>query len=744
MTPTKPDCGRRVSEIQYSLDEIVMKTEWLVKTESGDEAPLVTKTPVLNGASKEEVRQSILDYFHHTFTLYESIFECLANDQAFYQRANPLRHPLIFYYGHTSVFFINKLNVANLIDQRVDPQIESTLAVGVDEMSWDDLNEQNYQWPTPAEVKKHRDETRQVVDQFIRDCEFELPIDWENPLWVVMMGIEHERIHLETTSVLIRELPLELVQAHPVWGRICNEAGDAPSNELLSVSGGQVEMGKSRTNPLYGWDNEYGYAVEDVEPFKASRYLVSNQEFLEFVNSGGYQNQEFWTEEGWQWVLYRKAEHPVYWIRSGPEFKLRVMLEEIEMPWSWPAEINYLEAKAFCNWKSKTTGSEIRLPTEAEWYALREKVDTDQPYWDDAPGNINLEHGMSPCPVDRHSFEDGFFDLIGNVWQWTETPIDGFDGFEIHPVYDDFSTPTFDGKHNLFKGGCWISTGNYAIKDSRYAFRRHFFQYSGMRYVEAKPLPEPEVNVYETDQMVARYIEFHYGEPKLGLDNFSVSCVNQISAHLSDIQTRRALDIGCAAGRASFELAKYFDHVDGIDLSVRLIEAPSNLQKNGRQRYVVINEGELQSYREILLDKFPEYLNVKDKVSFMQGDACNLIEKFAAYDLIFASNLLDRLYDPAMFLQRARERLLPGGLLVLASPYTWLEEYTPRDKWLGGFKADTGETYTTLEGIASELGDEFVSVQDPVDIPFVIRETARKYHYGISQLTVWKKADLSS
>ncbi len=107
---------------------------------------------------------------------------------------------------------------------------------------------------------------------------------------------------------------------------------------------------------------------------------------------------------------------------------------------------------------------------------------TDQPYWEKAPGNINLEGTASSCPVTRHAFGD-FCDVIGNVWQWTETPISGFRGFEVHPCYDDFSTPTFDGKHNLIKGGSWISTGNEATRDCRYAFRRHFYQHAGLRYV---------------------------------------------------------------------------------------------------------------------------------------------------------------------------------------------------------------------------------------------------------------------
>ena len=215
-----------------------------------DDDLLKTKTVILNEGDAEAKRQEILDYFHKTFTLYESIFECLASDQAYYQRANTLRHPLIFYYGHTSVFFINKLNVAKLIDQRIDPRLESLLAIGVDEMSWDDLNEAHYDWPTPAEVKAYRDQTREIVDQFIRECDISLPVSWDDPLWIIMMGIEHERIHLETTSVLIRELPLDMVQQHSLWNKICKDYGSAPENELLSVTGGRVSLGKNK-NCLY-------------------------------------------------------------------------------------------------------------------------------------------------------------------------------------------------------------------------------------------------------------------------------------------------------------------------------------------------------------------------------------------------------------------------------------------------------------------------------------------------------------
>lgn len=111
-----------------------------------------------------------------------------------------------------------------------------------------------------------------------------------------------------------------------------------------------------------------------------------------------------------------------------------------------------------------------------------------------------------------------------------------FTGFEVHPIYDDFTMPTFDDKHNMIKGGSWISTGNLRIPQSRYAFRRHFFQHAGFRLVEPSDQEanldkkvfmsdhDPKnvvqnsvdissaVNPYETDPLVNMYCSFDFGE----------------------------------------------------------------------------------------------------------------------------------------------------------------------------------------------------------------------------------------
>jgi formylglycine-generating enzyme required for sulfatase activity len=130
------------------------------------------------------------------------------------------------------------------------------------------------------------------------------------------------------------------------------------------------------------------------------------------------------------------------------------------MPWDWPAEVNNLEAEAFCAWKSTKTGKKLRLPTEDEYMAIRNYLPEDLNDWKrQSAGNINLELWISPNPVNMFKKGD-FYDIVGNVWQHTVTPFYPFDGFKIHPIYEDFTTPTFDGRHNIIKGGSFISTGN--------------------------------------------------------------------------------------------------------------------------------------------------------------------------------------------------------------------------------------------------------------------------------------------
>ena len=177
--------------------------------------------------------------------------------------------------------------------------------------------------------------------------------------------------------------------------------------------------------------------------------------------------------------------------------------------------------------------------------------------------------------------------------------------------------------------------------------------------------------------------------------------------------------------------------MEGVDFSANFIRLGVEMAERGAIRYELAEEGELVSYhnrtlKELGLDA------CSGKVSFHQGDACNLKPVYSGYDLVLAANLIDRLYRPSRFLDSIHERMNAGGILVIASPYTWLEEHTPKAEWIGGFKKD-GENYTTLDGLKDHLGSHFGLVSEPRKVPFVIRENQHKFQHTLSEVTIWER-----
>src|SRR5690606_40792970 len=102
----------------------------------------------------------------------------------------------------------------------------------------------------------------------------------------------------------------------------------------------------------------------------------------------------------------------------------------------------------------------------------------------------------------------------------------------------------------------WISTSNEALNSSRYAYRRHFFQHAGFRYVASDQALQQFPSNYESDQLVSQYLEFQYGTEYFGVANFAQTLVHLAQPYFQETSCHRAMDIGCATGRASFELAR--------------------------------------------------------------------------------------------------------------------------------------------------------------------------------------------
>jgi len=468
------------------------------------------------------------------------------------------------------------------------------------------------------------------------------------------------------------------------------------------------------------------------------QFLASNGEFIEFIEAGGYQDKAYWSEEGQQWLAFKGPKMPRFWLKKNAQYWQRNLLNEIPLPLNWPVEVNYLEAKAFCNWKESSSDHYIRLPTEAEWYCLRDRVDSDLIDWQQAPGNINLEYFASSSPVDQFS-ENTFFDLLGNVWQWTESAIDGFEGFQVDPFYDDFSTPTFDGKHNLIKGGSWISTGNEALKHARYAFRRHFFQHAGFRYIESvsPTIPAIAVNEYVTDKKICTELEAHFGDNTLGLGNYSVTLASYVLKLLKrfSIQKRKLLDLGCSAGRCSFELSPYFKEVDSVDFSAQSILYSVQLQQGKTVRYALQKEGEIVDFKATNLTSVGLNENYQN-IHFKQGDASNLKAVFEDYDVIIAQQVLEQNYDPVQFLRTISGCLKEGGILILASAYDLNPEIQAEKRFAG--KKVNGENLSGFDAVQQALSAQFVLVASE-NITKCSYHSARKFTVTLQHITLWQK-----
>ena len=243
-------------------------------------------------------------------------------------------------------------------------------------------------------------------------------------------------------------------------------------------------------------------------------------------------------------------------------------------------------------------------------------------------------------------------------------------------------------------------------------------------------------SIYESDRLVREYLLFHYGEPEEILPwkhgprealGFAVRCVRDLLNSSSVGRDARALDVGCAVGRSSFELAGHCREVIGIDYSQAFIEAADKVRNAGSLDYEYAVEGD-RTARAVA--RVPAGVDVS-RVKFEVGDAMSLRADLGTFDVVLAANLLCRLPDPRVFLARVPELVKPGGQLLLTTPFTWLAEFTPREKWIGG----TGH---------NEIADELTRLLEPYfelklskEIPFLIREHARKYQWSVAWGSRW-------
>lgn len=246
-------------------------------------------------------------------------------------------------------------------------------------------------------------------------------------------------------------------------------------------------------------------------------------------------------------------------------------------------------------------------------------------------------------------------------------------------------------------------------------------------------------NPYESDDLLQQYLVFHYAKPEdqlsfpdgpLGALEFPKRCAHEGIDTERVLPGSRALDLGCAVGRSSFELAGYFSSVVALDYSQSFIDAANQLKANGQHIAFRRDEGARASRLQIEVDASID----RDRVSFELGDAQNIRPDIGSFDAVLACNLICRLPEPMRLLRRLPDLIKPGGQLFLTTPFTWMEEYTPSKNWLGGQGRDA------FLGLKDALGQNFRLLKE-WDMPFLIREHARKYQYSIAQASRWLRVD---
>ena len=415
---------------------------------------MISTTPGLD-------RGALVEWYRRNRERSANLF-ALIDEHAFLQRPIPLRHPFVFYEGHLPAFSFLTLNERALGEAPLDPALERLFERGIDPGSVDVARaHQRSDWPARSEIERFG---RACDERVVAALEGARLVDPSVPRLVRGQSayniLEHEQMHHETLTYIIHQLDY----AHK--GRISQEHYDhtPPDNPMRHVAAGIAHLGADPDAIVFGWDNEFDAVALDVPAFSMSRFPVTNDDWLRFVNAGG--------------------PVPAFWVERDGEFFLRGVFEELPLPRSWPVYVSHDQAAAYAAW----TG--MRLPSEAEFhraaYGTPDGRDRIYPWGDAAPnamhGNFDFER-FDPEPVDAHPAGASAWeieDLVGNGWEWTSTVFGPFPGFEPMASYPQYSADFFDGRHYVMKGASPV-TARELIRPS---FRNWF--YSDYPYMYAK------------------------------------------------------------------------------------------------------------------------------------------------------------------------------------------------------------------------------------------------------------------
>jgi gamma-glutamyl hercynylcysteine S-oxide synthase len=386
------------------------------------------------------------------------IFELVA-PEAFDMRPIPLRHPLRFYEGHLASFNFGMLLQSGFVKNDPQPELTTLFARGIDPLDTSAADKLTIQrWPERPLVA---DYIARVDEEMARAFESEI-----DPIYL-HTAVEHEEMHQETLMYLIHRVPYEFKRTPP---KVQSDRGTAslPAS-WIQIEGGVTQLGADPGSIPFGWDNEFPEMQAEVAPFEIASRKISNGEFLEFVEAGGYENEKLWSEAAWQSIREANISAPPFWSRRGGEWLYDGLFESMPLPLEWPVYLSHIEARAFTRWCG------CRLPSEAEWHRAFEHAAAPQAERD----NFDF-FAWNPTPVSGRN--DDLGQLVGNGWEWTSAPFAGFPGFKPFPHYPGYSADFFDGLHFVLKGASPVTPATLVRTSFRNWFQDQYrYAYTAFR-----------------------------------------------------------------------------------------------------------------------------------------------------------------------------------------------------------------------------------------------------------------------
>lgn len=422
-----------------------------------------------------ELRASLLARFDRARRWTAALFD-LVVDEAYYERPISLRNPIVFYEGHISAFAVNALLKNALGQPGIDAELERLFARGIDPEDASAVHGPGA-WPSRDVVRAFVTEADRRLRHALQHDDLVRPghrlLDRGEAVYT---AIEHEELHQETLHYIWHRLPLSAKRVPAGWQPPAD--GAVPPRRGIAVDAGHATLGVARDAVPFGWDNEMPSMLVQVPAFVIDQHDVTNAEYLEFVDVGGYTREDLWAPEAWAWRQRDGIEHPTFWERHGDAWLWRTMFGLVPLPSAWPVYVSHAEAEAFLRWRGD------RLPTEAEYhraaYGTADGGERPLP-WGEAPagpshgnfGNLRFD----PVAVGTHpqgASAWGVHDLVGNGWEWTATPFAPYPGFQPMASYPEYSADFFDGKHLVMKGASPATPVATIRRSFRNWFRPHY------------------------------------------------------------------------------------------------------------------------------------------------------------------------------------------------------------------------------------------------------------------------------